>query len=157
MWYFYRTMPLGAEPFAHFVETLIAIRKIMKAPIDPRHSRGAITEFRIPAKVRIGDWHEVTAVYKGSVKSGYFNLMIQDRDGIKHWFKDNNSVDDKLLDSGVHIQTGRLNFSNGQYESNWKFRPERPLYSGYAKAVICMFEDTKEYPLVLQEKDIHLI
>lgn len=63
-------MPLGAERFAHFVKTLITIRKIMKAPLDPSHSRGEITEFRIPANVRIGDWHEVTAVYKGSIKSG---------------------------------------------------------------------------------------
>lgn len=150
-------MPLGAERFAHFVKTLITIRKIMKAPLDPSHSRGEITEFRIPANVRIGDWHEVTAVYKGSIKSGYLSLMIQDRDGIKQWFKDNNSVDHKLLDSGEQVQTGRLNFSNSQYESTWKFRPDRPLYSGYVKAVICMVEDTRVYPLVLDEKNIHLI
>ena len=64
---------------------------------------------------------------------GYFSLMIQDCDGVKQWFKDNSSVGHKLLDSGERVQTGRLNFSNGLYESKWKFRPNPPLYAGYAK------------------------
>jgi hypothetical protein len=83
--------------------------------------------------------------------------MIQDCNGVKQWFKDNSSVGHKLLDSGERVQTGRLNFSNGLYESKWKFRPNPPLYAGYAKAVVGMFEDTNLIPLSLQEKDIHLI
>ena len=148
---------MGLEGFAKAIENFIAIRKIMQASHDPGLSRGVITDFRIPSKIRIGDLHEVSAVYKGSIRSGYFSLMIQDRDGIKQWFKDSNSIDHEFPDSDDHVQTGRLNFSNGEYESKWKFRPDAPLYAGYAKAVICMFENTNLYPLVLQEKDIHLI
>ena len=113
-------------------------------------------DFVIPPKVRIGGWYEVSAVFQGSIKCGYFSLLIQDRDGIKQWFPDKNSMIQKLSDSGKRIQTGTLTFSNGLYESKWKIRPERPLYAGYAKAVIHMFEDTNVYPLAIQEKDIHL-
>jgi hypothetical protein len=143
------------ESLANLVSNLIATRKLMKAPLDARE--GIITDFRIPSKIRIDELHEVSAVYKGSVKSGYFSLLIIDRDGIKQWFEDSNSVGYKTLDSGESVRTGNLNFSNGLYESKWKFTPGRPLYTGYAKAIVHMFEDTNVYPLTFQEKDIHLI
>jgi uncharacterized protein with NRDE domain len=119
--------------------------------------KGIIKNFIIPPKVSIGDWHEVTAVFQGSVKSGYFSLMLQDRDGIKQWFPDINSMIQKLSDSGENIHTGTLNFSDGLYESKWKFRPTTPLYKGQAKAVVQMFEDSNVYPLTFQEKDIRLV
>ena len=53
--------------------------------------------------------------------------------------------------------TGTLNFSNGLYDSKWKFTPSRPLYVGYAKTIVHVFEDTNVYPLTFQEKDIHLV
>lgn len=143
------------EMIAHLVEHFIAVRKIMKRPFDG--SSGIITEFRIPSKIRIGDWSEVSVVYEGSVISGYFSLMIEDRTGVKQWFTDNNGVAHILIDSGKKIQTGKLSFSKGRYESKWKFTPDRPLYSGYAKAIMHMFEDTNVYPLAIQQKDIHLI
>jgi hypothetical protein len=145
----------GLESWANLVENLIAMRKLMKAPLaDAR--RGIITDFRIPSKIRIDELYEVSAVYKGSVKDGYFSLMIQDADGIKQWYKDSNSVRDKLLDSGKSVQTGILNFSNGLYESKWKFSPSSPLYPGWAKAMLCMFEEGSVVPLDYQEKFIHL-
>jgi len=82
--------------------------------------------------------------------------MIQDVDGVKQWFEDDNSIGDKFVDSGQTVQTGRLNFSNGLYESRWKFRPNPPLYKGYTKAVVFMFEGPNVYPLTFQEKNIHL-
>ena len=148
--------PRGLEPLAKLIENWIETRKILKQPLKNTR-RGKIMDFVIPPKVRIGDWHEVSAIFQGSVKSGYFNLMIQDRDGIKQWFGDKNSINHKLLDTGKRVITGTLNFSNGAYESTWKFRPERPLYAGHAKAIIHMFEDTDVYPLAFQEKDILLI
>jgi hypothetical protein len=82
--------------------------------------------------------------------------MIQDADGIKQWFTDNNSVCRKILDSGESVQTGLLNFSNGLYERTWIFRPSPPLFAGWAKAVVGMFEDTNVVPLDFQEKFNHL-
>ena len=93
------------------------------------------------------------AVYKGSVKSGYFSLMIQDVDGVKQWFEDDNSIGDKFVDSGQTVQTGRLNFSNGLYESRWKFRPDPPLKAGRGNAIVGMFGDRDAIPLDFQEKD----
>ena len=143
----------GLECWANLVENLMKIRKLMKAPlVDSRP--GIITDFRIPSEITIGDWYEVSAIYKGSVKSGYFSLMIQDADGIKQWFTDSNSR--KILGSGESLQTGILNFSNGLYESRWKFRPDPPLYPGWAKAMVCMFEEASVVPLDYQEKFIHL-
>lgn len=142
------------EDFITAISDLIKIRK-MKVPPYTKH--GVIKDIRIPPKIRIGDCYEVSAVYEGRLKSGYFSLMIQDRDGIKQWFRDKSNVGHIFLDSGKSNQTGALNFSNGRYESKWKFRPCPPLYAGWAKAVICMFGDTKSVPLDLQEKDIQLI
>jgi hypothetical protein len=104
------------EGLANLIQNLFAIRKMMKGPLlDTR--RGIIKAFRIQPKIRIGDSYEVSVVYEGSVKAGYFSLMIQDAVGIKQWFTDNNSVGRKILDSGESVQTGTLNFSNGLYES----------------------------------------
>lgn len=119
LFYFAMSLPIGLENLVTTIGNIIKIRK-MKAPLHIRHD--VIKYFRIPPKIRIGNWSEVSAVYKGSVKSGYFSLMIQDCDGVKQWFKDNSSVDHKLLNSGERVQTGKLNFSNGLYESKWKFR-----------------------------------
>ena len=149
----YSAVPINLDNIATMIGNVIKLRK-MKFPAA---RRGVITEFRIPRKIRIEESSEVSAVYKGSVKSGYFTLLIVDRDGVKQWFEDCNSVDHKILDSGRSVQTGRLNFSNGRHESNWKFTPSRPLYAGYAKAIVHMFEDTNLYPLTFQEKDIHLV
>jgi hypothetical protein len=110
-------IPFEAENIANSIKNFIATSKIMKVPLDPGLGRGVITDFIIPSKINIGDWHEVSAVYKGSVKSGYFSLMIQDRDGIKQLLKDSNSIGHKLLDSGQSVQIGTLNFSNGLYKS----------------------------------------
>ena len=148
--------PRGLEPIAKLIENWIETRKMLKQPLKNTR-RGKIMDFVIPPKVRIGDWHEVSAIFQGSVKSGYFSLMIQDRDGVKQWFPDENSVGQKLSATGKSIQTGTQNFSNSTYESYWKFMPERPLYAGHAKAIIHMFEDTDVYPLAFQEKDILLI
>ena len=126
----------------------------MKAHLDARE--GIIIDFRIPTKIKIGECYDVSATYKGSVRSGFFSLMIEDRTGVKQWYKDSNSVGQKSLGSGELGQTGSINFSNGLYESKWKFRPDAPLYSGYAKAIVHMFEDTRVYPLAIQEKDVHL-
>lgn len=146
----------GVENLVNIISNMLKKRKMMEAPLlDSR--RGIIEDFRIPTNLRIGDLYEVSAVYKGSVKSGYFSLMIQDVDGVKQWFPDKNSIDQKLSNFGKTVQTGRLNFSGGTYEGKWKFRPERPLYAGHAKAIIHVFEDTDVYPLVFQEKDVHLI
>ena len=145
----------NAEELAATISNIIKMRKMLKAPVDARE--GIITDFSIQPEIRIGESHEVSAIYKGSVKSGYFALMIVDRDGVKQWFPDSNSVDHKILDSGTSVRTGKLNFSSGLYESKWKFIPERPLYSGHAKAVIHIFEGTSVYPLTFQEKDIRLI
>lgn len=82
--------------------------------------------------------------------------MIQDADGIKQWFTDNNSVGHIIPDSGESVQTGTLNFSNGLYESTWRFRPSPPLYAGWAKAVVGLFEDTNVVPIDFQEKFLHL-
>lgn len=142
------------EMMAHLVEYFIAVRKIMKTPFDG--SEGNITDFRIPPRIRIGDWCEVSAIYKGSVKSGYFSLMIEDRTGVKQRFNDNNTVRDISLGSGKKIVSGTIDISNDRYESKWRFMPSRPLYSGYAKAVLHIFEGTNVYPLAIHEKDIHL-
>lgn len=149
-------MPWGLEDIASGFQNYIAERKMMKEPILESR-RGVITDFRIPRKLRIGNTYEVSAVYRGSVKSGYFTLIIQDADGSKQRFNDCNSVVDKLLYSGKSVQTGTLNFLNGIHESKWEFTPYRPLYYGYAKATVCMFEDTTYYPLAVQEKEIQLI
>lgn len=149
-------MPWGPEDIASGFENYFAERKMIKEPLL-EYRRGVITDFRIPPKLRIGDTYEVSAVYRGSVKSGYFSLIIQDADGSKQRYNDNNTVDHKLLDSGKSVQTGTLNFSNGIHESTWEFTPDRPLYYGNAKAVVLMFEDTNFYPLSFLEKDIHLI
>ena len=145
----------NAEEIATTICNFIKIRKMMKKPLDARE--GAITEFRIQPKIRIGESCEVSAVYKGSVNSGYFSLMIQDRDGVKQWFPDDGSVGTKMLDSGQSVRTGRLNFTNGVYESKWKFTPNVPLYKGHAMAIVLMFEDTNLYPLTFQEINIFLI
>ncbi|HKQ22361.1 MAG TPA: hypothetical protein VJS91_10005 [Nitrososphaeraceae archaeon] len=148
-------IPFGPEGIANDLSNYLKIRKMMKAPLRDA-GRGVIEDFKIQPNIRIGDWHEVSAVYKGRVKSGYFSLMIEDRTGVKQWFKDVNSIGRKLLDSGKNVESGTITFSNGLYESKWKFKPSPPLYTGYAKAVVHMFEDTNVFPLVTQEKDIHL-
>ena len=146
----------GLESLANDIKNFLARRKMMRVPLL-NFRRGIIKDFRVPSKMRIGESYEVSAIYEGSVKSGYFSLLIVDRDGIKQWFEDSNSVDHKNLDSGKTILTGKLNFSNDLYESKWKFTPGPPLYKGYAKAIVHMFEDTNVYPLTFQEKYIHLI
>lgn len=148
--------PFGLEDITNSMENFIAEIKMMKTPVL-KSGRGIIKDFTIPSKIRIDESYEVSAPYQGSVKFGYFSLLIVDRDYVKQWFPDSNSVGRKLLDSGESVQTGILNFSNGLYESEWKFTPSHPLYAGYAKAIIHMFEDTNVYPLTFHEKDIHLI
>ena len=101
-------------------------------------------------KIRI--WSDISAVYEGSVKSGFFSLMIQDCDGVKQVYKDSNSIDIKILDSGEHVETGKLNFTNLSYESKWKFRPDPPLKAGRGKAIVGMFADGDAIPLDFQEK-----
>ena len=67
------------EGLANLIQNLFAIRKMMKGPLlDIR--RGIIKDFRIQPKIRIGDLYEVSVVYEGSIKTGYFSLMIQDAD-----------------------------------------------------------------------------
>ena len=146
---------INAEELAAIISNFIKMRKMMKEPIDVRE--GVITDFRISPNIRIGESCEVSAVYKGDVKSGYFSLLIEDCDGVKQSFADSNSVVHKILDSGKSVQTGKLNFTNGVYESKWKFTSNPPLYKGYAKATVQMFEDTNVYPLTFQEKEIRLV
>ena len=82
--------------------------------------------------------------------------MIQDCDGVKQVYKDSNSIDIKILDSGEHVETGKLIFTNFSYESKWKFRPDPPLKVGRGKAIVGMFEDKDVILLDFQEKDIIL-
>lgn len=128
---------------------------------------GKVTDFKIPRKIKIGDWFEVSAVYEGSVESGFFSLKITDCEGTEQWQGDNGSVEGRHLDSGDYIETGKLNFKDGRYEGRWKFRPEFPLKPGKGKAEVAMFED-KDFVgtdgktishrphIDLQEKDIIL-
>ena len=145
----------NAEEVATAISNIFRIKNMRKKALDVRV--GSITEFRIQPEIKIGESYQVSATYEGSVKGGYLNLLIVDRDGVKQWFADENSIDQKLLDSGKRVQAGKLNFSNGVYESKWEFTPRRPLYAGYAKAIVHMFEDSNVYPLALLEKDINLI
>lgn len=105
----------------------------------PKHGR--VTDFKIPRKLKIGNWFEVSAVYEGSVESGFFSLKIIDCEGTEQWQGDNGSVEGRHLDSGEYIETGKLNFTNGRYEGRWKFRPEAKLKPGKGKAEVGMFED----------------
>ena len=82
--------------------------------------------------------------------------MIQDCDGVQQVCKDSNSVNVKILDSGEHAETGKLNFTNLSYESKWKFRPDPPLKAGRGKAIVGVFEDRDVISLGFQEKDIIL-
>jgi len=106
--------------------------------------------------MKIRSWSDISAVYEGSVKSGFFSLMIQDCDGVQQVCKDSNSVDVKILDSGERAETGKLNFTNLSNESKWKFRPDPPLKAGRGKAIVGMFEDRDVISLGFQEKDIIL-
>lgn len=142
------------EGIAYLLQYFLWLRKYMKIPFSG--SEGIITDFKIPDKIGIGDVSEVSAVYKGSIKSGYFSLMIEDHTGVKQSFVDYNSVKHIVVDSGKKIQTGRLDLLNCEYESKWKFTPLYPLYVGYAKAVVQIFEGSSVFPLAIKEKDIHL-
>ena len=102
--------------------------------------------------MKIRSWSDISAVYEGNVKSGFFSLMIQDCDGVKQVYKDSNSIDIKILDSGEHVETGKLNFTNHSYESKWKFGPGPPLKAGRGKAIVGMFGDRDAIPLDFQEK-----
>lgn len=82
--------------------------------------------------------------------------MIQDCNGVEQVYKDSNSVDVKILDSGEYVETRKLNFANFSYESKWKFRPNPPLKAGRDKAIVGMFGDRDAIPLDFQEKDIIL-
>jgi hypothetical protein len=130
--------------------------------------RGFVKNFNIPRKIRIGSWSEVSAIYVGSVESGFFDLIITDCHGTSQWFGDyNGSIEGRHLDTGEYIETGKLNFTNGRYEGRWKFKPESPLKPGKAKAEVGMFED-KDFVSVdgktmshrphidMQEKDVIL-
>ena len=75
---------------------------------------------------------------------------------MKQVYRDSNRVDVKILDSGEHVETGKLNFTNLSYESKWKFRPDPPLKAGRGKAIGGMFGDRDAIPLDFQEKDIIL-
>lgn len=89
--------------------------------------RGIVRDIKIPRKIKIGSWSEVSAVYEGSVDSGFFDLKITDCEGTPQWFVDKGSSKGRHLDTGEYIETGKLNFTNGRYEGKWKFRPESPL------------------------------
>lgn len=129
--------------------------------------RGNISEFRISHKIKIGSWSKVSAVFRGTVNSGFFSLIIKDCDDKEQWFQDHKSVEGKYGDNGQYIETGILCFINDSYSSEWKFRPDRPLKPGKGKAIVGMFEE-RDYVdkngntinnrphLDLQEKDIIL-
>jgi hypothetical protein len=68
------------EDFVIAIWNSVNLRK-MKALHDTRH--GFIIEFRIRQEIRIGDWYAISAICEDSVKSGYFSLVIQNRDSIK--------------------------------------------------------------------------
>ncbi len=117
-------------------------RKKRSRTRKPDSGRGYVKDSKIPRKIKIGSWYEVSAVYEGSVESGFFDLKITDCHGTPEWFPDTNgSVEGRHLDNGEYIETGKLNFINGTYEGRWKFRPDPPLKPGKAKAEIGMFED----------------
>ena len=125
---------------------LVAVKKLLerKKMTSSDHSvvrRGFVTDFKIPRKIKIGNWSEVSAVYEGSVESGFFDLIITDCEGTSQWFGDNGSIEGRHLDTGEYIETGKLNFTNGTYEGRWKFRPDPPLKPGKSKAEVGMFED----------------
>ena len=125
---------------------LVAVKKLLerKKMTSSDHSvvrRGIVTDFKIPRKIKIGSWSEVSAVYEGSVSSGFFSLKITDCEGTPQWFGDNESVEGRHLNSGDYIETGKLNFTDGRYEGSWKFRPDPPLKKGKGKAEVGMFED----------------
>lgn len=83
----------------------------------------------------------MSAVYKGSVNSGFFDLIIEDSEGQQQWFEDSKSVQRTYDENGGHTETGILNFTNETYQSKWKFRPDPPLKAGRGKAILGMFEE----------------
>ena len=88
-------------------------------------------------KIRI--WSDISAVYEGSVKSGFLSLMIQDCDGVQQVCKDSNSVNVKILDSGERAETGKLNFTNLSYESKWKFEDRDVISLGFQEKDIILY------------------
>ena len=146
----------GLEPLITAVKKWFVKKRSPNSDLSLNHRHGVIKDFIIPHRIKIRSWSDISAVYEGSVKSGFFSLMIQDCDGVKQVYKDSNSIDIKILDSGEHVETGKLNFTNLSYESKWKFRPDPPLKAGRGKAIVGMFGDRDAIPLDFQEKDIIL-
>lgn len=102
---------------------------------------GHMRDVKIPHKIKIGSWSEVSAVYDGSVESGFFDLKITDSHGTYQWFVNKSNIEEKNLGTDGYVETGKLNFTNETCEGTWKFRPDPPLKPGKAKAEIGMFED----------------
>lgn len=113
-------------------------------PLEIGH--GTITDLKIPHKIKIGSWHEVSARFSGSVNSGFFSIKIQDSfDNPPQWYGDYGSIRGVYNnETGKYVETGALNLTNGSYSNGWVFKPDLPLRRGKGKVTIGIFED-KDY------------
>jgi len=129
----------GLEPLITAVKKWFEKKRSPNSDLSLNHRHGVIKDFIIPHRIKIRSWSDISAVYEGSVKSGFFSLMIQDCDGVQQVCKDSNSVNVKILDSGERAETGKLNFTNLSYESKWKFEDRDVISLGFQEKDIILY------------------
>ena len=111
-------------------------QKMAEFPIGTQLSeqfgKAEFVDFKFPSKVESAKTHLVAAKIRGSTKSGFLDLAIQDPDGEYYWFPDPLSYDSSY-------DNGKLSLDDGEHSSTWDF--SIPPKKGKFVAIMGLYEN----------------